>query len=102
MITMQEIKDLMVDGVNKFLFETIHEDDPFKDFNFEVIEQFGGEGQGDHCHDVIKFTRKSDPQDYVYVKFDGYYSSYDGCNYSYYEPYIVEPYEKTVRDWRKI
>lgn len=102
MITLEEIENLIIGNIDGFLGETIYEDNPLENFYFEVIEDFGGEGQGDHCHYVIKFTRKSDAEDFVYVKFDGYYDSYDGSDYSYGERYIVEPYEKTVRDWRRV
>lgn len=101
MITMQEIESLIAD-INEFLQETIHTDNPFENFNSEITEDFGGEGMGDHCHYVIKFTRKSDSEDFVYVQFNGYYSSYDGLDYSYGDRYIVEPYEKTIRAWRRV
>lgn len=100
MITMQEIESLIAD-INKFLHETIHKDNPFENFNSEITENFGGEGMGDRCYYVIKFTRKSDSEDFVYVQFNGYYSSYDGKDYSYGNRYIVEPYEKTIRAWRE-
>jgi hypothetical protein len=103
MITMQEIKSLFGDGgFSSFYKKSIYKHDPFENFNFEIVEQFGGEGMGDHCYYVIKFTRKSDPEDFVYVQFNGYYSSYDGSDYSYGNSYIVEPYEKTIRAWRQV
>ena len=102
MITLEEIENLIIGNINGFLNETIYEGVALEEFYFEVIEDFGGEGQGDNCHYVIKFTRKSDSEDFIYVKFNGYYSSYNGSDYSYGERYIVEPYEKTVRAWRRV
>jgi hypothetical protein len=99
---MQEIEGLIEGNIDGFLKETIYDDNPFENFNFEVVEEFGGEGMGDHCHYVIKFTRKSDLEDFVYVQFNGYYDSYNGSDYSYGDRYIVEPYEKTVRAWRQV
>ena len=102
MITMQEIESLITVNIDKFLREIIYEDNPFENFNSEITEDFGGEGMGDHCYYVIKFTRKLDSEDFVYVKFNGYYSSYDGKDYSCGKRYIVKPYEKTIRDWREV
>jgi hypothetical protein len=102
MITMQEIEGLIEGDINEFIGEFDYKNNSFENFNFEVVEQFGGEGKGDHCYYVIKFTRKSDSEDFVYVQFNGYYSSYDGSDYSYGNSYIVEPYEKTIRAWRQV
>jgi hypothetical protein len=102
MITMQEIEGLIEGDINEFLGEVDYDDNSFENFNFEVVEQFGGEGKGDHCYYVIKFTRKSDSEDFVYVQFNGYYDSYNGSDYSYGNSYIVEPYEKTIRAWRQV
>lgn len=65
---------------------------------FEWQDSFGGEGKGDHCHVVYKVTRGDES---VFIKFDGYYSSYDGRDFND-GFYFCEPYEKTVRDWRKV
>jgi hypothetical protein len=102
MITMQEIEGLIEGDINEFIGEFDYKNNSFENFNFEVVEQFGGEGKGDHCYYVIKFTRKSDPEDFVYVQFNGYYDSYNGSDYSYGNSYIVEPYEKTIRAWRQV
>lgn len=42
-----------------------------------VAEKVGGSGEGDSWHTVLHFTEHD-----VYIKIDGYYTSYDG----------VEPY----------
>ena len=102
MITMQEIESLITGNIDKFLRHIIYKHNPFENFNHEITEDFGGEGMGDHCYYVIKFTRKSDSEDFVYVQFNGHYSSHDGTDYSYGNRYIVEPYEKTIRAWREV
>lgn len=41
-----------------------------------VVDQTGGEGQGDHAH--IVFTTENTGQ---YFRIDGYYSSYEGTDW---------------------
>lgn len=91
---MQEINDS--DPVD--LFE--ENDLDFGDLTFKEIEDFGGEGQGDHCHKVYLVTEKSTGNK-AHIKFDGYYNSNDGSSYDD-GFYMVEPYEKVVQDWRKV
>lgn len=57
----------------------------------ETVEDFGGEDMGSNYYKVIKFTRGDEV---VFIKFHGWYASYDG---SYYEGFnVVTPKEKTV------
>jgi hypothetical protein len=42
---------------------------------FECVEQHGGEGEGEDFYTVYKFTKDSET---VYVKFQGWYQSYNG------------------------
>ena len=60
----------------------------------ELIEQVGGEGQGDHTHVVAKI-------DGQFFKIDGYYSSWEGSDWSDSEWYEAEPVEKTVIEYVK-
>ncbi len=57
----------------------------------EFITNFGGEGEGRDYYSVYKFTKDSET---IYVKFQGYYQSYDGSEYERF--YFVEPKETTV------
>lgn len=58
----------------------------------EVVEKFGGEGQGDTIYTVWRFDH---PEfDSVYVKFIGWYSSYDGSDFQEYA--IVTPKQRTI------
>ena len=52
----------------------------------------GGEGDGEECWAVYKFY--NDAGDEAYVKFDGYYQSYNGSEYQ--EFFIVEPVQRMV------
>lgn len=56
----------------------------------EIVDQEGGEGQGDHAHIIVKVDGEQ------YFELDGYYSSYDGFSWDSREWYEVEPATKTV------
>jgi hypothetical protein len=67
----------------------------FKGIEFEVEHHHGGEGQGEDYYTVYKFTRKG--EDPVYVKFQGYYYSYDGSTFQ--DWFFVEPREVLVTQY---
>lgn len=52
---------------------------------------YGGEGQGDDYWSVYSFTRGNEK---VYVKFNGWYASYNGAEFN--EWFFVEPKEKVI------
>lgn len=58
----------------------------------EVVDNFGGEGMGDHAHLVFRITN---PDGVRHFKIDGYYASYDGTTWDG-RLYEVKPVEKTV------
>lgn len=55
------------------------------------VEQYGGEGQGDDWYSVKHFVDHD-----VYIKTDGYYSSYNGTDFNYGYGKEVKPVERTV------
>lgn len=57
--------------------------------NYE--DNYGGEGQGDDYWSVYSFTRGDEK---VYVKFDGWYASYNGAEFT--DWFFVEPKEKVI------
>lgn len=57
----------------------------------EEIDQYGGEGQGDTWY-TIKYFKDHD----VYIKTDGFYSSYNGTDFDYGFGSEVKPVEKTI------
>lgn len=60
--------------------------------NWEEIDQYGGEGQGDTWYSVKYF-----PDDDVYIKVNGFYSSYNGTDFDGWEDcQEVRPIEKTI------
>jgi hypothetical protein len=47
-------------------------------FDFEIVEDFGGEGQGDSRHVVFSLTDGTNTR---YFRKDGFYASYDGSTW---------------------
>ena len=64
---------------------------------FKLEDSYGGEGEGENYWSVYSFS-KGDSK--VYVKFDGYYTSYDGSNYN--EWFFVEPKQVMVTQFHRI
>ncbi|HET8685600.1 MAG TPA: hypothetical protein VFM18_02910, partial [Methanosarcina sp.] len=60
------------------------------------VDLYGGEGQGDDYWTVVEFS-SGDAK--VNVKFDGWYQSYNGSEYT--EWFFVVPKEVTVIQWFK-
>lgn len=60
-------------------------------FDWEIVADVGGEGEGETYYKVYKFTKGG--EDY-FVKFDGSYYSYDGATYDDY--CFVNPKQKTI------
>lgn len=52
------------------------------------VDSYGGEGKGDEYYTVYYF-----PNAGIFIKFKGYYQSYDGATYT--NMYMVEPKEVT-------
>jgi len=47
------------------------------------------------CNKILHFVEHN-----VYIKFDGWYSSYEGYNFN--DVYEVEPFEETVINYKKV
>lgn len=60
--------------------------------NYSHEDNTGGEGQGDEYWSIYKFFDAEGHE--CFVKFDGYYASYSGSDYS--DFFFVEPKEKTI------
>jgi hypothetical protein len=63
---------------------------------FEHADNYGGEDQGSDYWSVYSFT---DGMQVVFIKFDGWYASYDGSTYEQF--YEVKPVEKTITVFEK-
>ena len=59
------------------------------DYKYE--DNFGGEGMGDEYWSVYSFFQGEEK---VYVKFSGWYQSYNGAEYT--DWFFVEPKQKTI------
>lgn len=59
--------------------------------SFELIKHYGGEDMGSEYYAVWKFTKEGEE---VYIKFNGYYQSYNGADYQSF--YKVEPKVKSI------
>lgn len=57
----------------------------------EPVDSYGGEDQGSSYWSVYKFTKGDQV---TYIKFDGWYASYDGATYE--SMFEVKPVEKVV------
>jgi hypothetical protein len=67
------------------------------EFNHE--DNFGGEGQGEDYWSVYSFKDKSTGET-LYVKFDGWYQSYNGSEFD--EWYFVKPKQVQVTQYEKV
>ena len=54
--------------------------------NVEFVTQVGGEEEGRDYYSVYKFTKDSET---IYIKFQGWYESYNGSEYEHF--YFAEP-----------
>lgn len=64
-------------------------------YGVSLVEQYGGEGQGEDYWFVLKVGDR-------HIKFDGYYQSYDGCYVEWDDAKFVEPVQVTVTKWKEI
>lgn len=55
------------------------------------VQQHGGEGEGDQYWTVYQFEKNNE---IVYVKFEGWYASHYGCEYTGFV--IVQPKQETI------
>lgn len=68
-------------------------------FDLVSVDGYGGEGRGDDYWGVFSLSKNGET---VYVMLSGSYVSYDGADLDNMHWTIVEPYEKTVRDWKNV
>lgn len=65
-----------------------------KGIKYNHVDNYGGEGMGEEYWSVYSFNNDNE---LVYVKFDGYYASYNGADFSRW--FFVEPKEVVVTQW---
>lgn len=77
-------------NVNEFAYGDF--DSPLENVGeWDEIEQYGGEGQGDNWYSVKHFKDHD-----VYIRTDGFYSSYNGTDFDYGYGDEVRPTLKTI------
>lgn len=89
----EELKGYQGWGDNKDTYYPSEFDDwaTPQDILFYQVDTFGGEDQGSNYWTVYHFTKGDES---VYIKFHGWYASYDGAEYEGFN--VVTPKEKTV------
>lgn len=81
-----------------------HDDTHYSDFENDdyviesEIDEFGGEGQGDEYWVVSRIQNKRTGESF-FIKFDGYYSSWEGSDFSNNDWNVVAPKEVKVVQW---
>lgn len=66
-------------------------------YSLSIVENFGGEGQGDQYWFVFSVNKSGEPESYW--KVPGWYQSYNGGEYELSNLYEVEGREVTVKRW---
>ncbi len=87
----------MNEGIEKYGYEYSQEfkDEFAKLGQIKMVDEFGGEGQGDDYWKVYHFIDHD-----VYISFDGWYSSHEGSEYS--DMSEVRPKEVVKREWEAV
>ena len=67
------------------------DNDPFE---YKGVDSYGGEGQGSNFYSVILIRNPVNHDEQYYVKFQGWYASYNGAEYQDWS--FVEPKQKTI------
>ena len=62
------------------------------------VDEFGGEGQGDDRWNISRIIDKKTGEAF-FIRFDGFYSSWDGTDWSNNDWSIVRPQEVKVIQW---
>lgn len=96
-LNFEQITDILYAKYDKYDFE--HLEDEFDEDlgKIEMVNQEGGEGKGEYYEIVNHFI------DYdVYIKLIGWYSSYDGVDFSGNDYEEVIPKQKTITVYESI
>lgn len=73
----------------------------YENDNYKVqseIDRYGGEGHGEERWNISRILDKR-TNEVFFIKFDGYYNSWEGCDWSNNDWNIVVPKEVKVVQW---
>lgn len=71
----------------------------FANFKISQEDHYGGEGKGSDYFTIFKLTDKVTEDDF-FIKFEGYYASYEGTTWE--SVVEVKPVEVKKRDWKEV
>ena len=63
-------------------------------FEYKGVDSHGGEGEGSDFYGVILIRNPDNHDEQYYIKFQGWYASYDGAEFTDWS--FVEPKQKTI------
>ena len=63
-------------------------------FGYKGVDSYGGEDQGSDFYSVILIRNPDNHDEQYYIKFQGWYASYNGAEYEGWS--FVEPKQKTI------
>ena len=63
-------------------------------FEHKCVDSYGGEGQGSDFYSAILIRNPDNHDEQYYIKFQGWYASYDGAEFTDWS--FVEPKQKTI------
>lgn len=88
---LQENIDLQQSLFEEYIAEENRDMLNSKGIKLTQVQQHGGEGEGDQYWTVYQFEKNNE---IVYVKFEGWYASHYGCEYTGFE--FVKPKQEVV------
>ena len=101
---MTDFKQTVTDYLNgnrAICEELMYEGDYVKDwesdglpFDYKGVDSCGGEGKGSDFYSVILIRDPTNHDEQYYIKFQGWYASYNGAEYENW--CFVEPKQKTI------
>jgi hypothetical protein len=103
-VTSSEVKKLFKDEFGVYLdsySEYAVECRDYENDNYKVqseVDSYGGEGQGEEYWTISRILDKR-TEEVFFIKFDGYYDSWEGSDFSNNDWNIVEPKVVKVIQW---
>ena len=87
-------EELMYEGGYTKDFQSYDLPFEYKGVEYKGVDNHGGEGQGSNFYGVILVRNPDNHDEQHYIKFQGWYASYNGAEYHNWS--FVEPKQKTI------